>query len=240
MGWGSRDDPYAATRAPYVISPPVRRGLRFSREEYRHILLAVGALTAAFTLSFLSPFGGGPPVTTKRIIQVVLGSAVAVVTGFLLHELMHKVVAQRYGAWAEFRSNRSGLIFAIITGLIGIVFAAPGAVYIAGPLTKEQNGRVSLAGPLTNFVLGLAFFGGYVGASLTLGGDVGDYAIAILYFTAYINIFLGGFNMVPIPPLDGSKVLAWNPAIWVLVIAGIAFVFLGFLFPGFLLPYLVG
>src|SRR5438093_1616122 len=122
MGWGSRDDPYAANRAPYVISPPVRRGLRFSREEYRHILLAVGALTAAFTL----------------------------------------------------------------------------------------------------------------------GGDVGDYAIAILYFTAYINIFLGGFNMVPIPPLDGSKVLAWNPAIWVLVIAGIAFVFLGFLFPGFLLPYLVG
>src|SRR2546426_3853412 len=242
MGWGSRDDPYAANRAPYVISPPVRRGLRFSREEYRDILLGVGALTAAFTLSFLSRFGSGPPATTKRIIQVVLGSAVAVVTGFLLHELMHKVVAQRYGAWAEFRSNRSGLIFAIITGLIGIVFAAPGAVYIAGPLTREQNGRVSLAGPLTNFVIGLAFTGAWLALALNgfLTTEFGPYLSAVTFFPAYINVFLGAFNMVPIPPLDGSKVLAWNPAIWIAALAAIAIVFVGFFLPGLFLPLLSG
>jgi len=233
MGWGPRDVPYTVYPPVYAVAPRAR-GLRFSREEYTHILLAVGALTAAFTLSFLSPLGGGAgSVTAKRAIQVILGSAVAVVTGFLLHELMHKAVAQRYGAWAEFRSNRMGLIFALITGLFGIVFAAPGAVYIAGPLSREQNGKVSIAGPLTNFVLGLAFTGAWIGTSLTLGGDIASYVNAVLFLTAYINVFLGGFNMVPIPPLDGSKVLRWNPVIWVVTIAAIAATFLAFFIPGF-------
>src|SRR5438094_2886636 len=207
MGWGSRAGPYAASPPPYRITPPARRGLRFSPEEYKHIAMAVGALIAAFTISFLSPFGGARRITTAAIVQVLLGATVAVLTGFLLHELMHKAVAQRYGAWAEFRSSRTGLLFALVTAVIGIVFAAPGAVYIAGPLSREQNGRVSLAGPLTNFVVGLAFTGAWIGTSLTLGGDIASYVNAVLFLTAYINVFLGGFNMVPIPPLDGSKVL---------------------------------
>ena len=149
MGWGSREYPYTVYPPVTTVAPPAR-GLRFSREEYTHILLAVLALTAAFTLSFLSPLGGAGLVTVKRALQVFLGSAVAVVTGFLLHELMHKAVAQRYGAWAEFRSNRMGLLFAVITGLFGIVFAAPGAVYIAGPLSREQNGRVTLIASTTH------------------------------------------------------------------------------------------
>src|SRR5437762_2913090 len=140
MGWTPGAYPYAGI-PPYVITPPSRRGLRFSPEEYKHIALAVGALIAAFTISFLSPFGGGASVITERVItQVLLGATVAVLTGFLLHELMHKAVAQRYGAWAEFRSSRTGLLFALFTAVIGIVFAAPGAVYIAGPLSREQNG----------------------------------------------------------------------------------------------------
>jgi len=239
MGWGSREYPYTVYPPVTTVAPPAR-GLRFSREEYTHILLAVLALTAAFTLSFLSPLGGAGLVTVKRALQVFLGSAVAVVTGFLLHELMHKAVAQRYGAWAEFRSNRMGLLFAVITGLFGIVFAAPGAVYIAGPLSREQNGKVSIAGPLTNFVLGLAFTGAWIGARLSIGGEIGDYLRQILFLTAYINVFLGGFNMVPIPPLDGSKVLRWNPVIWGATIAAIAATFLAFFIPGFVTSAIFG
>jgi Zn-dependent protease len=33
----------------------------------------------------------------------------------------------------------------------------------------------------------------------------------------YINLFLAGFNMLPIPPFDGEKVLKWNPIIWAIV-----------------------
>ena len=219
MGWTPRAYPYAGI-PPYVITPPSRRGLRFSPEEYKHILLAVGALTAAFTLSFLSPLGGGTAVTTKRILQVVLGSVVAVVTGFLLHELSHKAVAQRYGAWAEFLRHEAGLLFALVTAVIGIVFAAPGAVYIAGPLSRGQNGRVSLAGPLTNFVVALSFTGALFALVPRMTGDLLYFVGGILFFSGYINAFLGVFNMLPIPPLDGSKVLAWNVAIWAIAIVG--------------------
>src|SRR5438445_3044826 len=162
MSWGPRDDAYTAFPPTVHIAPPVRRGIRFSREEYGHILLACGALIAAFTISFVSPLYGSVR-TTQSILIIVVGATVAVLTGFFLHELAHKVVAQGYGAWAEFRSSRTALIMAIFTAFLGIVFAAPGAVYIAGPLTREQNGRVSLVGPMTNFVIALLFTGAWFG-----------------------------------------------------------------------------
>src|SRR3989304_1962058 len=121
MSWGPRDVAYPMYPQPYVIAAPARRGLRFSPEEYKHILLACGALIAAFTISFVSPVFGGPLPPTPAIARILIGATVAVLTGFLLHELMHKVVAQRYGAWAEFRSNRMGLLFAVVTGFFGIV-----------------------------------------------------------------------------------------------------------------------
>src|SRR3989454_10170433 len=109
MSWGPRDDAYTTFPPSVRIAPTVRRGLRFSREEYGHILLACGALIAAFTISFVSPLYGSIR-STREILVVVVGATVAVLTGFFLHELAHKVVAQRYGAWAEFRSSRTGLI----------------------------------------------------------------------------------------------------------------------------------
>ncbi len=222
---GGRGYSYSPYPPPYLITPPARRGLRFSPEEFKHIAMAVGALIAAFTISFVSPVFGGPLPATPEIARILIGSTVAVLTGFLLHELMHKAVAQRYGAWAEFRSSRTGLMMAIFTAFLGIVFAAPGAVYVAGPLTREQNGRVSLAGPLTNLAVALAFTG--LGLALVpfLTGDIRFYVGGILFFTGYINAFLGVFNMLPIPPLDGSKVLAWNVGIWAVTIVGMGALF---------------
>lgn len=65
----------------------------------------------------------------------------------------------------------------------------------------------ALAGPVSNFLLALAllFF-----ASLVGRGPAGSAAIWLYYFlltTAMLSVGLGLFNLVPIPPLDGSKVL---------------------------------
>lgn len=221
---GPRESRASLFSAPYVtIHAPPRRGIRFSREELRHIVMASGALIAAFTLVFLDPLRR--PISAAGALQVAVSATVAVLTGFLLHELAHKVLAQRYGAWAEFRSSRGGLVLAVVTGLLGFVFAAPGAVYITGSLSKGENGRVSLAGPLTNFAIALAFLGSLLAFGPFLGGGLAGWVGSILYFTAYINLFLGGFNMIPFPPLDGSKVIAWNPAVWILTLVAIGAVF---------------
>ncbi len=225
-GWAPSEVRYTLyPDAAYGRPRAGRPGLRFSREEILHILLACGALIFAFTMSFVSPLFGGLSLGPADLLLVVLACAVAVLSGFLLHELMHKAVAQRYGAWAEFRSSRMGLLLALITGFLGIVFAAPGAVVIGGNLTPKQSGRVSLAGPLTNLAVGTAF----LGAALAMGNPAdlpGSYVLFVLQLSGYINVFLGGFNLLPIPPLDGSKVFRWNVPIWIAALAGTVGVYL--------------
>ncbi|MCU0862007.1 MAG: site-2 protease family protein, partial [Methanomassiliicoccales archaeon] len=183
-----------------VYIPSGQGRIRFSKRETWQIVLAVAVLTFAF-FNIFPWYGAGLDVTL-----FFLGTAaVAVITGFALHELMHKFVAQRNGAWAEFRIYPTGLLFAVLFSFFGFVFAAPGAVYIQGRIDQRQNALISAAGPLTNLaigsvgvLLGTATFS----SSLTVG--------AALYVIGYINAFLALFNLLPIPPLDGSKIWRWN------------------------------
>ncbi len=172
--------------------------IRFGRQEIMHIVIAVLALTFAFTMV----------ITASTVWLAFLVSLIAVSTGFLLHELGHKFVAQRYGAWAEFRVFPLGLMLAIVFSFFGFVFAAPGAVYIQGRLTPKQSGLISIAGPGINLAIGgAALFASY----LVLPGSL---AWGVLSIVASVNVFLALFNLLPIPPLDGSKVLYWNKPIY--------------------------
>ena len=85
--------------------------------------------------------------------------------------------------------------------LIGI----PGATIIYSPrFTKKEEGYVSLAGPLTNFVVFIAFFGlSFIVPSTGLLHDT-------VGITMLISLIIAFFNMLPVYPLDGSKVLRWN------------------------------
>jgi len=138
--------------------------------------------------------------------------------GFLLHELAHKVVAQRYGCMAEFRAFDQMLYLALgLAMLIGFIFAAPGAVMISGMVTRKENGYISLAGPLTNYVLAALFL------ALSFLLPAGNFIFSIGFS---INAWLGLFNLIPFGNFDGIKILHWNKIWWgVMVVVGILFLF---------------
>jgi len=188
--------------------------IRFGRTEMLHILIAVLVLTFAFTIVIYS----GTDSTLGSVDAVALTYAfimsfIIVMTGFLLHELAHKFVAQRYGAWAEFRIFPIGLFLALAFSFLGFVFAAPGAVYIQGNISKRQNGLISLAGPFTNLAFGGVFLLGWI--LLPAEGDLSS----VLSWVGLVNLFFAAFNLLPIPPFDGSKVIKWNIGVYVTVLA---------------------
>jgi Zn-dependent protease len=191
-----------------LVIPSGQGKIRFGREELINILIAMGVLIFVFFL-FLLPGYDSP----LNVMLEALGIAVvAVITGFLMHEMAHKFVAQRFGAWAEFRIFPLGLVLAVVFAFLGFIFAAPGAVYIQGRIGKRENGLISLAGPATNLVFG--------SVCLALGYifPITSYLAIVLSLVGSINLLLAAFNLIPIPPLDGYKVARWNLPIFLLAI----------------------
>ena len=180
----------------------------FSRIEIRDITISVLVLTAAFTIIF----GDWKLFSDDFVVNTVfwiVSSFLMVILSFMLHELGHKFTAQRFGAWSEYRMYPVGLIICLIGSLFGILFAAPGAVYIRGYITDEMNGKISVMGPAVNILISVT--------SLLLCVAIGSGLASDLFFLlGYMNAFLAAFNLLPIPPLDGSKILKWNPAIYIM------------------------
>ncbi len=186
--------------------------MRFSRTEVEHLLRAWVLISLAFAI-LLSGFR----LDFTFVVALVFSSITAGI-GFLGHELMHKYVAQKYGCWAEFRANDFMLGLMVLLSFFGFIFAAPGGVFIANHVTLRKNGIISLAGPATNIVFGILF------ALLTIVlpeplRPLGTYGMNI-------NFWLGFFNLIPLPGIDGSKVLAWNKAVYaVALVVSVVLVF---------------
>ena len=189
--------------------------IRFSTSERIDLVKAWFGLSLAFSLLFSRSF------ETSFIIVFVIIMLTAGI-GFLLHEMAHKVSAIYYGHKAEFVADDKMLLAAIVMALfLPIVFAAPGAVYIKGLVTNKQNGIISVVGPWTNLVLALLFL------PLAILGSGIVQMIGAFGFS--INSWLALFNMFPIPPLDGSKVWAWNKIVYaVTIITAGLFTFVAF------------
>ena len=181
---------------------------RIPLRERRDLLIAWLAISIAFTLIYIR---GG--VNVAELVFFFVMSLITVGVAFVLHELAHKFSAMRYGYWAAFQKDNQMLLVAVVmAALVGVVFAAPGATYIYGNATRAENGRISAAGPLTNLLLCIPF------ALLMLfgGGLIG--IVGLVGFR--VNAMIATFNMLPISVLDGRKILAWNPAVFaVLMVA---------------------
>ena len=75
---------------------------------------------------------------------------------------------------------------------------------------KKGMAVTALAGPACNFLLALLFlflYGLLYYPLYVHGGAVAETVLQLVYTTAYLSLALAVFNLIPIPPLDGSKVL---------------------------------
>lgn len=192
--------------------------IKFSEEELIHLLYAWAAISLSFAIVTTQGFG-----RIFKFSENLLVSALTVGIAFLFHEISHKMVAQRYGCWAEFRKFDFGLILAVLMSFFGLVFAAPGAVFIFGPISEKENGKIALSGPLSNLFLAVIF----LFLMRLFSNNLPFLWGRIINAGFSINSWLAFFNLLPFPPLDGSQIINWSLPMWffLVIIAGI-FVFL--------------
>jgi Zn-dependent protease len=172
--------------------------MNFGDRELRDLLIAWLVLGVAFTIFFA---GGGDAIRESGVpFELFLISLVTAGFGFLFHELAHKALATHFGQRAQFRADYNMLVLAVLSALIGFLFAAPGAVHHRGQISAREHGLIALAGPVANVGLTGVF------ALLAIAPGFGRLA----GFGILVNGFLAAFNMLPIASLDGRTVARWS------------------------------
>jgi len=193
-------------------------------------------------------------IYTKLFLYVII------VLSASFHEFAHAFAAFRLGDSTAKDEGRMTLnpfkhidltgtvvipLFLLFFGGVFIGWAKP-VPYNPYNLRDKKYGslKVGFAGPAANFLIALILgiflrlvFAGIFGA--TVFSEVFLFAVALII---YINIFLGIFNLIPIPPLDGSKVLMdlFPKTAYAMATLGIVGIFLALAIAFFILSPLAG
>jgi len=161
----------------------------------------------------------------NEFLSLAIVVAIMLLVGFPVHEFSHALAAYRLGDGTAKLFGRltlnpiahfdpAGGVLLIVSvflsqGAFGFGWAKPTPV---NPLNLDGGRRgealVALAGPISNFVLAAAAAIPlrYIIANPELLQQLGI-IVNVLVFFVNINLILMLFNLIPIPPLDGSKVL---------------------------------
>ncbi len=138
--------------------------------------------------------------------------AIALVMALSIHEAAHAFIAKRLGDPTAESMGRLTLnplahldpIGTIMILVIGVGWAKPVMVNpnnFRNPMV--DNLKVALAGPISNLLLALLF----TGFNYLFQPETGSIAMIFTQTIVWYNLILMFFNLIPIPPLDGSKIL---------------------------------
>lgn len=156
-------------------------------------------------------------------VQFIITIMILIIPLFMsitVHEWAHGYVAYTFGDMTPKLQGRLTLnpfahldpVGTLMLFVIGIGWAKPVMLNPLNYPSRTKQMLVSLAGPASNFLLAIIFGFVLVSIQLTHPGETSEIFKTIVMsinIIIRINLILGIFNMVPIPPLDGSKVLAW-------------------------------
>ncbi len=166
------------------------------------IISAVKSIWEGFDFSYI-----------LSIVQSLIPALVCIT----LHELSHGYTAYLLGddtAKSRGRLTLNPIKHMDVMGLLMmLVFHVGWAKPVPVNMYKFKNPKrgmalTALAGPMSNLVIAVVFM--FVSGLLYIplySSGVGYFFLGMLQLTAYISVGLGLFNLIPIPPLDGSKVL---------------------------------
>ena len=155
-------------------------------------------------------------------LQRILYYLPGVILGLTVHEFCHAFCAFKLGdptARDQGRLTLNPIKHIDIIGLLFIVFAGFGW---AKPVQfnpenlrnfRRDKAMIAAAGPLSNLILGIilcliikVLLAAYTGEDAN-PGEFFQHLFLIIYIAAFINFGLFVFNMLPIPPLDGSHII---------------------------------
>lgn len=139
-----------------------------------------------------------------------------------VHEYSHAFFANKYGDDTAKKLGRLTLNPFKHVDLIGSVIM-PLAAFASGfaligwakpvPVDRrnfsdplKDDAVVSIAGPLSNFILSALLFVLFL-ISVNIFGEQNSIISNLLWYGVFLNVFLFAFNLLPIPPLDGSHIL---------------------------------
>lgn len=162
-------------------------------------------------------------LSTENIIITVFSLLVIIFVAFPIHECAHGVMAKLLGDDTAYRQGRMTLnplshidpMGAIAMFLFGIGWARPVPVNVSNCRKVKQKtamALVALAGPLSNILLSFVILTiSKVYLFLILNGvipssDVATYVYYALIIIVELDLYLAVFNLLPIPPFDGSRI----------------------------------
>ena len=151
-------------------------------------------------------------------MMTVLTRIFVILVCFPVHECAHAWVAERLGDNTGRLKGRVTLnpfkhldvIGTIMILLLGVGYAKPVPVNINNFKHRKRDfALTALAGPASNMIMALIFL---LILKFVRGADLpagpASYLVQLLFYAAYINISLAVFNLIPVPPLDGFRVVS--------------------------------
>ncbi|MGD6806663.1 MAG: AN1-type zinc finger domain-containing protein [Candidatus Bathyarchaeia archaeon] len=204
QGYNSYSYSYVAGQDPYRR----QHRIKWSQKEVQHIGIAAALVIGiGYSMALFGFYGFNYDWLIMSVFALVLTAS------FLVHEIAHKVFAQKAGMWAEFRLTTWGAVLTFISVFFPFKMIAPGAMMIGGnPPSAKEMVKISVAGVITNMIFS-AMFLGLTWVFLPVS-DVSYWWWLMLVFSAYINAFMAIFNLIPFGVLDGYKLFLLNKKLW--------------------------
>ena len=173
--------------------------------DWRDTLIAIVLLALIFAYDYKNPLS-----TPLYLPQALI--AVAVV--LLVNKIAHKLLAKRFGCTAYYKLWMPGVVFGLLLMLTGLKFPVIGAVVVAPfafarwgfksrRLSMTEEGLMGLVGPGANILLAI-FLRCFPGLMLS--------------YMSFVSAYFAIFNLIPMKPLDGSKILFWKPLFWLFLV----------------------